>query len=268
MAFDLLSLPRMVSAVRLSARGGRKFEGMTQGEHILVVDDDPRVRAEVERYLSEEGYRVSLAVDGPSMQAVLERDTVDLIILDVRLPGENGLQLTSELRSTNDSGIIMVSRRDDLADRVAGLEVGADDYIGKPFDLRELLARVRSVLRRRASPPPLPEQPDQGAARLRFGGFQLDQQRRALTDSNGNLVELTAGEFDLLLAFAAHPNKALSRDQLLDLAHGREATVYDRSIDVQVGRLRRKLEANPRRPELIKTIRGIGYMLAGDVLRG
>jgi len=247
---------------------------MNGSEHILVVDDDAEIRDLVQEYLQEEGYRVSLAADGTAMQEVLGRTPVDLVILDVRLPGEDGLTLAARLRRESHAGIIMLSRKDELVDRVAGLEVGADDYVAKPFQLRELLARVRSVLRRRSAAPAAPEDPaadrpekspGKSAQRLCFAGFQLHRHTRTVLDPNGAPVELSAGEFDLLLTFLEHPKRALSRDEILDYAHGREAALFDRSIDVQVGRLRRKIEINPQRPELIKTVRGVGYIFDIEV---
>ena len=234
---------------------------MNGSEHILVVDDDAEIRELVQEYLQEEGYRVSLAADGTAMQEVLEQTPVDLVILDVRLPGEDGLTLAARLRRESHAGIIMLSRKDELVDRVAGLEVGADDYVAKPFQLRELLARVRSVLRRRSAAPAAA-----AAAADRAPGRADDT--RTLLDPNGAPVELSAGEFDLLLTFLEHPKRALSRDEILDFAHGREAALFDRSIDVQVGRLRRKIETNPQRPELIKTVRGVGYKFTAPVEYG
>lgn len=240
---------------------------MASSEHILVVDDDPEIREVIDDYLTEEGFRVSLAADGKAMREVLERGPVDLVILDVRLPDEDGLTLATKLRRSSQAGIIMLSRKDDLVDKVAGLEVGADDYVAKPFHLRELLARVRSVLRRRECDPATPPAPtaEKPEPKLRFAGFELDRYKRLLIAPSGKPVDLSAGEFDLLIAFAEHSKRALSRDQILDHARGREAVPFDRSVDVQVGRLRRKIEANPRRPELIKTIRGVGYMFDIDV---
>lgn len=240
---------------------------MVSSEHILVVDDDPDIRELVSDYLMEEGFSVSSAADGEAMHEVLERGPVDLVILDVRLPGEDGLTLAAELRQKIEAGIIMLSCKDELVDKVAGLEVGADDYLAKPFHLRELLARVRSVLRRRdgglaPSSNRTAKQPD---TNLRFAGFELDRHKRLLLTPTGEPVDLSAGEFDLLVAFLKHPKRALSRDQILDDVRGREAAPFDRSIDVQVGRLRRKIESNPRRPELIKTVRGVGYMFDIEV---
>jgi len=240
---------------------------MSESGHILVVDDDAEIRDVIHEYLNDEGFRVSLAADGTAMTQVLDQGPVDLVILDVHLPGEDGLTLAARLRQDSQAGIIMLSRKDDLVDRVAGLEVGADDYVAKPFELRELLARVRSVLRRRSSDVVSAEaRPVEDSPRkLRFSGFELDRDTRLVLGADGQPIDLSAGEFDLLLTFLEHPKRALTRDQILDYAHGREAALFDRSIDVQVGRLRRKIEANARRPELIKTVRGVGYMLDVDV---
>lgn len=238
---------------------------MDRTAHILIVDDDPGVREVVCSYLSEEGFHVSAAAGGPEMYAALHQKPVDLVILDVKLPGESGFSLAAELRRRGTTGIVMLSGKGELVDRVAGLEVGADDYLAKPFHLRELLARVRSVLRRRqveTSPAPAP---GGTTSQARFAGFTLDRVTRQLTGPDGRDIEISMGEFELLLAFLKRPKQPLTRDQLLDLAHGRTGTQLDRSIDVQVGRLRRKMEANPRRPELIRTIRGVGYMFAADV---
>ena len=235
--------------------------------HILVVDDDPEIGAIIQDYLSEEGFAVSVAANGNAMLTTLEAEPVDLVILDVRLPGEDGLSLAARLRKDSQAGIIMLSNRGDLVDRVAGLEVGADDYVAKPFQLRELLARVRSVLRRRRFRSAhvvaaMPEPPQQ---RVRFAGFELDRHTRILLAPAGGPVDLSAGEFDLLTTFLDHPKRALSRDQIVYYAHGRDAAPFDRSIDVQVGRLRRKIEVDPRRPQLIKTVRNVGYMFDVDV---
>jgi two-component system OmpR family response regulator len=240
---------------------------MSESEHILVVDDDAAIRDVIDEYLSDEGFRVSLAADGAAMQEVLERGPVDLVILDVRLPGEDGLTLAARLRQGSEAGIIMLSRKDDLVDRVAGLEVGADDYVPKPFELRELLARIRSVLRRRGAKVAGAggQDAEKLGRKLCFAGYELDSRSRVVLAPSGDPVELSAGEYDLLLTFLEHPKRPLSRDQILDITRGREAAPFDRSIDVQVGRLRRKIEANPRRPELIKTVRGVGYLFDRDV---
>ncbi|WP_420564764.1 response regulator [Thalassobaculum sp.] len=242
----------------------------TTTAHILIVDDEAEIRDLVTEYLTDEGLRVSSAADSTGMREVLAREAVDLVILDIKLPGEDGLTLAAELRQQENIGLVMLSQKDDLVDRVAGLEVGADDYVAKPFHLRELLARLRSVLRRQG---PRVDQdritvdpPVNGVApKLRFAGWEMDRRTRQLRAPDGDPVELSTGEFDLLLAFLENPKPPLSRDTLLDLVHDREAALFDRSIDVQIGRLRRKIEANPKRPELIKTVRGVGYVFKEDV---
>jgi two-component system, OmpR family, response regulator len=246
---------------------------MNQPPHVHLVDDDPEIRSLVREYLEEEGFRVTTAQDGVRMRAVLEANPADIVILDVRLPGESGLDLALELRQTSDVPIIMLSEKDDVVDRVTGLEIGADDYISKPFHLRELLARIHSLLRRseaRADGNKIGDDADDDDAGspLRFAGWVLNRQRRELFSPDGQPVDLSTGEFNLLLAFAQRPNRILSRDLLLDIVYNREANLYDRSIDVQIGRLRRKIEADPRRPALIKTVRGVGYMLTSAVTAG
>lgn len=244
---------------------------VSEEAHIVVVDDDPEILDVVGEYLGEEGYRVSTVTSGADMRRILKEGPVDLVILDVRLAGENGFDLAQEIRQENDAGIIMLSRKDDVVDRVAGLEVGADDYIAKPFHLREVLARTRSVLRRRESGAResgagTPETPtERSGNRYLFGRWQLDARSRILLSPDAEPVELSSGEFDLLLAFLKHPKQTLSRDRLLDLTRGVRAAQFDRSIDVQVGRLRRKIEADPPRPAIIKTVRGAGYKFSLDV---
>lgn len=241
--------------------------GLSNLRHIVLVDEDPETQKIVKEYLAHEEFRVSLAADGDTFHEVLRREPVDLVILDLRLPDEDGLTLVAELRQNGQAGIIILSRKDDLVDKVTGLEVGADDYLTKPFHPRELLARVRSVLRRlkgksATTSAPATAQPQ---SRFRFAGFELDRHKRLLVAPSGEPVNLSAGEFNLLIALAEHPKRALSREQILDQTCGREAALFDRSVDVQIGRLRRKIEANPRWPELIKTIRGVGYMFDTDV---
>jgi len=242
---------------------------MNQSSHIHIVDDDPDIRSLVREYLTDEGFRVTTAGDATQMRSVLENDPADLVILDVRLPGESGLDIAMRLRQTTDIPIIMLSEKDDVVDRVAGLELGADDYVPKPFHLRELLARIRSLLRRlEQDAEPADEEPASGDAAgesLRFSGWILNVHRRELFSPDGEAIELSAGEFNLLTAFAQRPNRILSRDQLLDIVYNREANLFDRSIDVQIGRLRRKIEIDPKRPMLIKTVRGAGYMLNSAV---
>lgn len=246
---------------------------MNQSPHIHIVDDDPDIRALVAEYLTDEGFRVTMAGDAAEMRSKLENDPADLVILDVRLPGESGLDIAMRLRQTTDIPIIMLSEKDDVVDRVAGLELGADDYVPKPFHLRELLARIRSLLRRlEQGTEPAGEEADGTAngaeERLQFSGWILNIHRRELLSPDGEAIDLSTGEFDLLTAFAQRPNRVLSRGQLLDIVYNREANLFDRSIDVQIGRLRRKIEADPKRPALIKTVRGAGYMFNSPVDAG
>ncbi len=238
--------------------------------HLLVVDDDPEIRTLLERFLERHGYRVDVAADGAAMEAALAAGAFDLVVLDVMLPGEDGLSLCRRLRSETTLPVIMLTALADEADRVVGLEVGADDYVVKPFSPRELLARIRAVLRRSAQPASeLAALPNAEPARELwcFAGWRLDPAARELRDAAGVLVALTAGEFALLKAFVERPQRVLSRDLLLDLTRGREAAPFDRSVDVQLGRLRRKIEADPKAPELIKTVRGDGYLLTAAVHR-
>lgn len=232
--------------------------------HLLVVDDDREIRSLLSRILTRRGYRVTTAREDQEMQRVLTSSRVDLVILDIMLPGKDGLALCRELRASKSIPVIMLTARDEPTDRVIGLEVGADDYLAKPFDVRELEARIRAVLRR------VPTHADyngDGSCIFAFAGWQLDARRRQLLSPEGAVVDLTSGEFDLLLTFAERPQRVLSRDQLLDIARGRDATSFDRSIDVQVSRLRRKIEADPKVPELIKTVRSGGYVFTPIVER-
>jgi DNA-binding response OmpR family regulator len=234
----------------------------TRRPHLLIVEDDEDIVAIVRRYFTGQGFDVSAAAHGAAMREVLRAGDVDVILLDLGLPGEDGFALTRFLREHWKGAVIIVTGRGESVDRVVGLELGADDYVTKPFDLRELLARVRSVLRRTvdAAAPPAPAG-DSGDV-LHFAGFRLDRSARELTDAQGRAVPLTTGEFDLLCTFLAHPNRVLSRDELMNTMHGRDAGPYDRAIDVQVGRLRRKIEADPENPVLLKSVRGAGYLLA------
>jgi two-component system OmpR family response regulator len=236
---------------------------MSDNGHILVVDDQKEICDVVQEYLTGEGYRVSTASDGSGMRRVLGQSHVDLVILDLMLPGEDGLTLARSLRDESGIGIIILTGRGETVDRIIGLEMGADDYLPKPFHLRELLARVKSVLRRVQSRTGEPSQT--ARTRARFAGWDLDLSSRELTSPAGQEVRLTTGEFDLLAAFVNNPNQVLSRDRLLDLARNREAGPFDRTIDVQVGRLRRKLEDDPQNPSLIKTVRGSGYIFTPTV---
>jgi len=237
---------------------------MTEQPHILVVDDDREIRDLVARYLGGRGLRVRTAADGRQMQREMADWAFDLVILDLMLPGEDGLSLCRRLRVETRIPVIMLTAMGEETDRIIGLEMGADDYIAKPFNPRELLARIKAVLRR-AGGVTGNVQPATPSAKLRFADWELDLKTRELTSPEGVLVPLSGGEYDLLAAFATHPQRVLSRDQLLDLARGREAQPFDRSIDVQVSRLRRKIEADAAVPVLIKTIRSGGYMFTPKV---
>ena len=234
-------------------------------EHILVVEDEPTVRSFIEEYLGSQGYRMSGAKDGTGMRHVLAKQDVDLVILDLMLPGEDGLELAREIRSESDVPIIMVTGRADTVDRVVGLEMGADDYIPKPFEARELLARVRSVLRRSQRANSGGGEPTARHNMAAFAGWRLDLGRRQLSGPGGEEVRLTSAEFDLLVAFVNNPDKVLSRDRLLDLVYGREMFPFERSIDVLVMRLRGKIEVDRANPLFIKTIRGAGYVFTPEV---
>jgi two-component system phosphate regulon response regulator OmpR len=228
-------------------------------ERVLIVEDDNEVREAVADYLASHGYACAQAGDGKAMRAALAADAApDLVLLDLKLPGEDGLSLARWLRDNHDVAIIMVTAAGDVVDRVVGLEVGADDYLGKPFDLRELLARVKSVLRRGAKSE---KKPKGGATkRVPIGACQLDLDTHQLIGRKGEEIPLTGMEFDLLRVFAEHPNRVLSRDQLLTLTRNREWEPFDRSIDIRIARIRRKIEVDPENPRTIKTVRGAGYI--------
>jgi len=238
-----------------------------QQTHVLVVDDDPEIVQILKRYFSTHGFLVSVASDGAQLRHAIRTEHVDIVMLDLGLPGEDGLSLTRYLREHWEGPVIIVTGRGESVDRVVGLELGADDYVTKPFDLRELLARVRSVLRRSAPVPDKPRTPSGESRRFGFDGFVLDTQSHGLLSPQGEGIALTTGEFTLLRVLVEHPNKVLTRDQLMSHVHGREAGPYDRSIDVQIGRLRRKIEADPARPQRIKSIRGAGYLFSPTVQR-
>lgn len=238
---------------------------MRESANILIVDDHLEIQEMVGRLLRKDGHRIIKASNGKEMRRALQRGEVDLILLDLMLPFEDGLELCRELRAGNSQiPIIMLTAKDEEIDRVLGLEMGADDYVAKPFSGRELLARIKAVLRRSrlASSPPVIEklQPV-----YRFGKWLLHTGRRELEGNDGVVVPLSSGEFNLLLAFVQHPQRVLSRDQLMDLAKGRSAVIVDRGIDLQVSRLRRKIECNPKKPQLIKTAWGDGYILTSRV---
>ena len=234
---------------------------MARPEHILVVDDDAEIRGLLREYLERNGMRATAVADGREMRTALARGEIDLVVLDLMLPGEDGLTLCRDLRTRSNVPVIMLTARGEETDRIVGLEMGADDYLPKPFNPRELLARIKAVLRRGHTLVPPPE----ASLTLRFADWTLATVARQLTGKDGVVVPLSAGEYRLLRVFLEHPNRVLSRDQLLDLTRGREASPFDRSIDVQVGRLRRRLGDTSPEPTLIKTVRGEGYLFAATV---
>ncbi len=234
--------------------------------HIAVVDDEADIAQLLATYLGAQGFRVTPLATGAALMALMASDPPALVLLDLGLPGEDGFGIARQLREHHRCGLVIVSGRGDAIDKVVGLEVGADDYVTKPFDLRELLARVKAVLRRLQ---PLAAAPAGGSGpRLCFAGWTLDLAARRLVGPDGQDVALTGGEFDLLRTFAQHPGRVLSRDFLLEQTRGREAAPFDRTIDVQVGRLRRKLEVRADDPQIIKSVRGAGYILVPAVSPG
>jgi DNA-binding response OmpR family regulator len=233
---------------------------------LLIVDDDPDIAALIIRYFSMHGFHVVAAIDGTEMRRALAAQPIDAVLLDLGLPGEDGLELTRYLREHWHGAVIIVTGRGESVDRVVGLELGADDYVTKPFDLRELLARIRSVLRRIAERTATPGSAKAGNV-FRFGEFRLDPATRELRNARGELIALTSGEYDLLLVLLEHPNRVLSRDDLMTWLHGRDMGPYDRAIDVQIGRLRRKIEADAANALIIKSVRGAGYLFATPVQR-
>jgi len=242
---------------------------MSRPDRVLVVDDDPSVSSMLVEYLSGHRYDVRSAGSGTAMREEIERDLPDIVLLDIRLPGEDGLTLARYLRERYDVGIIMVTASGDVIDRVVGLEVGADDYIAKPFDPRELLARVKSVLRRMQAKPQgeaaAPAAADSTVKRVRVGRCWLELEPRRLFEDSGDEVAMTAMEYDLLRVFVSNPNRVLSRDQLLMHTRNREWEPFDRSIDIRIGRLRRKVERDPAgEPKTIRTVRNAGYMFVPE----
>ena len=229
---------------------------MTDTAHILIVDDHREIRELVTRALTKEGFRVSAAADGKAMRKMMADSRIDLILLDLMLPGESGLSLCRELREKSKVPIIMVTAKGEEVDRVIGLEIGADDYLPKPFGTRELVARINAVLRRTRS---AQSPPQDVPARLQFDRWVLDTGSRELIRTDGVNVPLSTGEYDLLLVLVQRPNRVLSRDTLLDLSRGRAAHAFDRSIDTQISRLRKKLEVDPAEPRIIQTVWGGGY---------
>ena len=230
---------------------------------IVVVDDDARIRDLLRRYLSQEGFEVTVAEDGRALNRLLLRDSVDLIVLDLMMPGEDGLSICRRLRAANDrTPIIMLTAKSEDVDRIVGLEVGADDYLGKPFNPRELLARIHAVLRRRP-PPEVPGAPSLEQQVVKFGPFEFDLSQRTLRKS-GEDVPLTTGEFAMLKALVRHPRQPLSREKLAQLARGREFEPFDRSLDVQMSRLRKLIEADATAPRYLQTVWGVGYVFVPD----
>lgn len=237
--------------------------GSDSSPHILVVDDHRDIRDLLAKYLTKHGYRVSVADGGLAMKKTIASSSIDLVVLDLMMPGDDGLSLCRDLRAKNELPVIMLTAMGEETDRVIGLEMGADDYLTKPFNPRELLARIKAVLRRTNSMPQSRAQLDRG--QLRFDRWVLDTAQRELIGQDGVALPLSTAEFLLLSAFIQHPKMVLSRDQLLDITRGRSAEVFDRSIDNQVSRLRRKIEADPKKPELIKTVWGGGYSFTAEV---
>jgi two-component system OmpR family response regulator len=237
---------------------------MNKGPAILIVDDDPRICRLLQLYLEQEGYRIYTASSGEEMRQKLAALQVNLVLLDVRLPDEDGFTLVKELSAISNLAVIMVTGRSDPLDKILGLELGADDYVTKPFDERELLARVRTVLRRSSREPPASGAAP-GRTVARFAGWQLDILAQELTSPQGTRVFLTTREFQLLVALVEHPQRVLSRDSILELLSGRDWTPVDRSIDVLIAKVRKKLGDDAQRPELVKTVRGVGYKLGPPV---
>jgi len=236
---------------------------MATQDHVLIVDDDAEIRDLLGEYLRKQGYRATAVADGKGLRATIEKSRPDVIVLDLMLPGEDGLTLCRELRARSEIPIIMLTARGEETDRIVGLEMGADDYLAKPFNPRELLARIKSVLRRARSLPGnlAPER----ITALRFAGWTLDVATRNLTAPDGVVVPLGGTEFKLLRIFLGHPNRILTRDQLIDLMLSRDAAPFDRAIDVQVSRLRHRLREDAKEPAIIRTVRGEGYVFAAHV---
>ncbi|MDP4573979.1 response regulator [Qipengyuania sp. G39] len=230
---------------------------------ILLVDDEPGLREPLAEYLSGQGFSVLEAESAAAARTALGETTPDLVLLDIMMPGEDGLSLCRHLVETRDLPVILLTARGEATDRIVGLEIGADDYVTKPFEPRELVARIRSVLRRTERAPVLQDE----ELVYRFDGWTLDPLKRKLVDPDGATVPISTAEFRMLRAFCDHPRQVLDRDRLLDMVQGREAQLFDRAVDNQVSRLRRKIEADSRNPQLIQTVRGGGYRLSADVTR-
>ena len=235
----------------------------TEPVRLLLVDDEAALREPLAEYLSRQGFAVSQAVSAAQARTILQNETPELVLLDIMMPGEDGLSLCRHLSEARAIPIILLTARGEATDRIVGLEIGADDYVVKPFEPRELVARIRSVLRRAAKAAPQAAEEEL----FEFEGWRLDPLKRRLTDPSGAMVSISSVEFRLLMAFVEHPRQVLDRDRLLDMVQGREAHLFDRAVDNQVSRLRRKIEADSRNPTLIQTVWGGGYMLAADVRR-
>jgi len=238
---------------------------MERQQHVLVVDDDKEIRDLLQEYLTRNGYRTSAVGDGKGMWQALDTAHVNMIVLDLMLPGVDGLELCRNLRVKSKIPVIMLTAKGDDMDRILGLEMGADDYLPKPFNPRELLARIRVVLRR--SSVLVPDQPTDGYQTICFSGWKLDPVSRHLISPDGLVVPLSGAEYQLLQVLLAHPNRILNRDQLLDMTQGRESDPFDRSIDVLISRLRKRMHDDPKTPQIIKTVRGEGYILSSRVSR-
>jgi len=236
---------------------------MDKQAHILVVDDDREIRDLLAKFLKQHGLRVSVAQDGRAMKQALDDWSIDLVVLDIMMPGDDGLTLCRNLRANTKMPVIMLTAMGEETDRIIGLEMGADDYLAKPFNPRELLARIKAVLRRSSQQDSSAVQDD--VETYSFNDWVFKPEQRELLNDEGVLVALSRGEYELLDTFLRHPNRVLNRDQLLDMARGREAIPFDRAIDVQVSRLRKKLKDDPKNPSLIKTVRGGGYMFSAKV---
>ena len=235
---------------------------MSDVQHIAILDDDPEIRSLLEQNLRGAGFEVSTASNGRDLKTILEHQTIDLIVLDLMLPGEDGLTICRELRAESNIPIIMLTAMTHEADRIIGLEMGADDYLTKPFSPRELVARIKATLRRQGM---VTTQSEDRRRTAVFEGWKLDVVRRELRDPEDVLVDLTSGEFDLLAALIERPNRLMTRDLLLDITKGRQADVFDRSIDITISRLRQKIEEDPKNPQFIKTVRGKGYIFSAEI---
>jgi len=241
---------------------------MTESAKILIVDDDVRICRTLRQYLKREGYQVSIAINGEEMWSHFENNLPDVILLDVVLPGDDGITLARELRKISDVGIIMLTGKNDPVDQIIGLEMGADDYVTKPFDERQLLARIRSLLRRRAAPASgTNEETGDDNQKILFNGWKMDLFAHELHSPSGHRTELTSHEFRLLEILVRHPGGVLNRDQIMQRLYERDWSLNDRSIDVLIGKLRKKIEEDPSQPKLILTIRNFGYKFTGRITK-